>query len=136
MYENLRKRARFANCADDAAIEVEIVKLEQEAEKAASLEKENDTLKTENAAYKTKEEEAHKAEIEAVLQNARKEERFGEDEVSGYRTLLNANFEEGKKAIEKRAPKKRAMQNIATGKEEEKTSPWDARMDEIKNNLK
>ncbi len=136
MYENLKKRPRFANCADDTAIEAEIVKLEQEAEKAVTLETENATLKTENAAYKTREEEAHEAEIETVLQNARKEERFGEDEIPGYRTLLKANFEEGKAAIEKRAPKKRIMQNIAATSSEEKPSPWDARMDEIKQNIK
>ena len=136
MYENLKKRQRFANCSADADFEKVIDELEVKAEKAETLESENATLKNENDAFKQKEADAHKQEIETILQNARKEERFGENEVESYRTFLNKDFEAGKAAIEKRAPKKRVAQNILTDEHEPKESAWDARMSEIKQNLK
>lgn len=136
MYENLKKRARFANCAEDADFEKEIDKLEAQAEKAATLETENATLKTENEAYKEKETETRKNEIETILQNARKEERFGENEVESYRTFLNKDFEAGKAAIEKRTPKKRVQNILADTEPESAESAWEARMKEIKQNIK
>ena len=137
MYENLKKRQRFANCSTDDDFEKVIDDLETEAGKVKDLEAENATLKNENSAFKQKEDEARKQEIETILQNARKEERFGENEVESYRTFLNKDFEAGKAAIEKRAPKKRVVQNILPEPNPEpKESAWDARMKEIKQNLK
>ena len=135
MYENLKKRKRFANCATDADFEKEIDKLEGQADRVAALEAENATLKNENTAFKEKEAAAHQRELETILQNARKEERFGENEVESYRTFLNKDFEAAKAAIEQRPPKKR-VQNILEPKDEPKEGPWEARMKEIKQNLK
>ncbi len=137
MYENLKKRQRFANCSTDKDFEKVIDELETEAGKVKGLETENETLKNENDAFKQKEADTHKQEIETILQNARKEERFGENEVESYRTFLNKDFEAAKAAIEKRIPKKRVVQNILDDHDpEHKESAWEARMKEIKQNLK
>ena len=55
--------------------------------------------------------------------------------MESYRTFLNKDFEAAKAAIEQRPPKKR-VQNILEPKDEPKEGPWEARMKEIKQNLK
>lgn len=135
MFEKLKQRKSFANCADEAAAETVIADLETKAAKADALEAENAALKTENEAYKKREEEAHEAEIKEAVQTARSEERIGADEVEAFENVLRKDFENGKKLLDARKPKRRAMQNLRDD-DDPKPSAWDMRMEEIKNNLK
>lgn len=135
MFEKLKKRKAFANCADMDAAEKVIDTLEAKAEKADALEAENKKLKVANDGYKQKEKEAHEAQIESLVNEAHEEERIGADEVDTFKNVLRNDFENGKKLLESRKAKRRVMKTI----EDEsgtKSDPWEARMKEIKENLK
>lgn len=135
MFENLKKRKLFANCADEAAVEKTIDRLEERAAAADELEAENKTLKAENEAYRKKEDEARETEIKQAVQTARDEERIGADEVEAFENVLRKDFENGKKLLDARKRKRRAMENVEDD-EDPKPSAWDERMQEIKNKLK
>ena len=135
MFEQLKKRKSFANCADEASAEQVIAELEAKADKVDALEDENRKLKEANDVYKAKENAAHEAEIVAMVDRARAEERIQAEEVETFKNVLRNDFENGKKLLDARKGKKRAIQNIAD-QNDQALDLWETRMKEIKNNLK
>lgn len=135
MFEQLKKRKSFANCADEASAEQVIAELEAKADKVDALEDENRKLKEANDVYKAKENAAHEAEIVTMVDEARAEERIQAEEVETFKNVLRNDFENGKKLLEARKGKKRAIQTIVA-QNDQALDPWETRMKEIKNNLK
>lgn len=135
MFENLKKRKMFANCADEAAAETVIADLEAKAAKVEQVEADNTALKAENDAYKAKEAADHDAEIDNMVETAHTEERITADEVPTFKNVLKVDFENGKKLLDARKGKKRVMQNLGNPGEPA-VSAWDTRMVEINDNLK
>jgi hypothetical protein len=135
MYDKLKKMASFSGCADEAAVLNRIDEIATAAAKVPVLEKERDDLQTAVDGYKQKETDARAKAIEDVLDVAIKVDgKFGEDSREGYRAMLDANFDEGKKVIDAMSKKRRAVEELkegAQGAAGEK-DPFAARMEEIR----
>nr|WP_320037179.1 head maturation protease, ClpP-related [uncultured Bacteroides sp.] len=135
MFEDLRKRPSFANCADDAAVLQHIAVLEEGAAKVPDLENEITDLKGKITVFLNKAKEAEEAEIKTIVDTAIAEERFTEKQRPTYTALLKADRTNGQAAIESLKPKKRVMTNLHQPEEGGKGA-WTARMEEIANKNK
>lgn len=136
MFEELKKRPSFANCADDQAVLQHIDTLEQGAAKVPALETEITELKGKVQVYENKAKEDAAAEIKAIVDGAVNEERFPEAQRATYTALLEKDKVNAVAAIQALKPKKRVMTNLLDPEAGEQKSPWDARMEEIANNNK
>ena len=106
--KELRKRARFAGCADDAAVLAEIEKIENEAAESNRLKAENDALK---AAAKEREE----GERKALLDAAESDGRITAKNRTHFENILKADFASGKAVLEGMKPGRDAMRDIHEG---------------------
>jgi len=137
-FEQLKKRKSFANCATDVQVLEQIDKLETEAGKVPDLEKENGVLKTTVEGYKTKEVAAADKAIDADLNKAVKEGRINEKQKGTFKALYVADPINTAAAIQALPTKRRALDNLHTGDDGdgvEKLGAWDAKQQEIENNL-
>lgn len=138
IFEQLRKRAAFANCTTDDQVLEQIEKMETEAGKVPGLEKENGELKTTVQGYQTKETEAADKAIDAELARAVKEGRINEPQQMTYKALYKADPDNARAAIKALPAKRRVLDNLGAGGDGEETpelGAWDKRQQEIKNNL-
>lgn len=131
MYEELRKRPSFANCASDEEVLQRISMMEAEAAKVPGLTTEVENLRAKNKVFEDKAKEAEEAEIKAVLDRAEKEERITPAQRPTFNALLHADRTNGEAALKALKPKKRIMEDIHRN-EPENESPWDKRMKEIR----
>lgn len=111
----LKKRARFAACADDNAALAEIDKLEAEAAKVTTLETEVATLKTRVQEQETAIEAAAAAERKALLDAAEKDGRINATNRATFENILKSNLADGKAALESLKPRRNVMQDIVQG---------------------
>lgn len=129
LLEELKKNPKFKDCAsEDAALQV-VAQLTQTASGAEALALENSRLKTENAAFKAKEEAALKAEKEKLLEDAEKCGKINAVTRPAYAALLESDFEAGKKALSELKATKRVMEEIDAGGGVK--SSWDERKAQI-----
>lgn len=129
MFEVLRKRPLFANCASDDEVLKQIEHLETEAAKVPDLNTQNAEYKNKLDAYAQKEKEAHEAEIKRIVNTAKEEHRITEAQVPTYEALLTSDFTNGKAALDALPPKK----NVNTPPPAQAAKgAWDARMDELR----
>jgi Protease subunit of ATP-dependent Clp proteases len=136
MFEELRKRPSFANCADDNAVLQHIAALEEGAAKVPGLENEVEGLKGKITVFENKAKEAEAAEIKTIVDTAINEERFSEAHRVTYTALLEKDKAHAIEVINTLKPKKRVMTNLLDAGKEETKSPWEIRMEEIANNNK
>lgn len=106
--KELRKRARFADCADDAAVLAEVERIEAEAAEAAAL-------KAENAALKAAAAEREESEREEILDAAVRDGRISAKNRASYESVLKADFAAGKAVIASLRPGRDAMSDIQAG---------------------
>lgn len=132
--EDLKKRARFKDCTDDAAALKEIDNLEKAAGKVPELEKENSALKAEIKKFEEKAASEAEAERKNLLDAAEKDGRVNASTRATFENILKRDMEEGKAALAALTPKRMVMDDIRRPAGEE--GPWAERMKEIRNNLK
>lgn len=135
MFEELRKRPSFANCADDDAVLKHITALEEGASKVPGLETEIVGLKDQITVFENKAKEAEEAEIKTIVDNAILEERFTEKQRVSFVALLKADRIHGQNVIDSLKPKKRVMTNLHQPEGDEKGA-WAERMEQIANKNK
>lgn len=104
----LKKRARFAGCADDAAVIAEIEKIEQEAAKVPTLEQEVKDLKAAAAAQEEQE-------CKSLLDAAESDGRITAQNRATFEALLKADFTNGKAALAAMKPRRNILDEIHPG---------------------
>jgi len=131
MFETLRERPMFANCATDKDVLERIGQIETEAGKVPGLNDKLTEYQNKLTAYEKKETEAHTAEINSIVNAAKEEHRITEVQVPTYVALLTSDFTNGKAVLDALPKKKSAVDTPHA----DKKSPWEARMAQIKENL-
>ena len=135
LIDELKKRPSFANCAGDEEVISRVGHLETEAAKVSGLETENASLRNELQAYKDKEEADREAARVALVDAAVKDGRIKEPQREVYLNLLKADPKNGEEALKALKPTRQIMDDLHNPPTD-KLSPWERRMEEIKNNLK
>lgn len=120
---------RFANCADEAAVQAMLGETIQKADRADELEQENSTLKEQ---LKQQEEER----IETALTDAMTDGRIGADQKDTYKNILKTNFKDGMTALKALRPKKMLKDKLEAPMGGSGESPWEKRQREIRENCK
>lgn len=115
--KTLKKRARFADCADDTAALAELDKLEAEAGKVAGLEAEVTDLKNKLATHEAESKEREEKERKELLDAAEKDGRITASMRPTYENILKADFANGKAALEAMRPRRSVMKDINPGGE-------------------
>ena len=111
----LKKRARFAACADDNAALVELDKLEAEAAESASLKTRINDLEAKVKEHEATIAAAEEAERKALLDAAEKDGRITAATRPTYENILKASPADGKAALEAMKPRRSVMQDINRG---------------------
>lgn len=132
--EELKKRPRFKDCADDEAALREIDTLETVAGKVPELERENAALKAKVKGFEDKAAAEVEAERKTLLDEAEKDGRINATTRSTFESILKRDMEEGKTALAALSPKRKVMEDIHRQTVED--GPWAKRMQEIKDSLK
>lgn len=135
LIDELKKRPSFANCAGDDEVLTQVGHLETEAGRVAGLVTENTNLKNELKAYKDKEEAAAETARIALVDAAVKDGRIKEPQREIYLNLLKADPKNGEEALKALKPTRQIMDDLHNPPPARLT-PWEKRMEEIKNNLK
>lgn len=130
MYEELKKRPSFANCATDDDVLRMVSTLENKARSYDAVVKERDELKTTVDSFKAKEKAARDAEIKAILDNALKDGRIAPDSKDAYQAILDKDFENGKKIVDG-LPKKKSVDDVLDNPKD-KADDWDKTWDKIR----
>ena len=132
MFEKLKTRTAFANCASEADMIRIIGTLEDKAGKYDNLATENQTLKQEIQGYKQKEADARKQEMKEFLDKAEKEERFSPAQRPAYEAMLEKDYEQGK-ALVASLPAKKRISNVIDQPMDHK-DVWKENWERIKKN--
>lgn len=127
MFEKLKKRPAFVNCADEQAVMAEVENLETRAARA-------DELEAENTSLRTAQEAAQAATDTEFLNQAIKAGKFSTAEMPNYLNLMKKD-RQATMAIVNSMRTKRIV-NLADASLENSTNAWDQRMEQIKENLK
>ena len=131
--DEIKKRPRFKDCADDAAVLREIDTLEKAAEKVPGLETENHELKTKVEDYEAKAAAAEETERTSLLDAAEQDGRINAQTRPTFENILKRDMAEGKAALAALTPKRSVMEDIHRKTDGE--GPWARRMKEIKGSL-
>lgn len=123
--EEIKKRPRFKDCADEAAVMREIETLEVEAAKVAPLE-------ARVREFETAAEAAAEAERTALLDAAENEGRINATTRPVFENILKRDMAEGKAALAALTPARMVMEAIATPPKGE--GPFERRMRQIREN--
>lgn len=132
--EEFKKRPRFKDCVDDAAVLREIDALEKAAGEVPGLENENKELKEKVKGFEDKAAAAEEAERTSLLDAAEKDGRINAQTRPTFENILKRDMEEGKSALAALTPKRKVMEDIHRPTDGD--GPWARRMKEIKDNLK
>ena len=135
LIDELRKRPSFANVTGDEEVLTRVGRLETEAAKVSGLETENESLRNELRAYKDKEEADREAARVALVDAAVKDGRIKEPQREVYLNLLKADPKNGEEALKALRPARKVVDDLRNPPTD-KLSPWERRMEEIKNHLK
>ena len=107
MIKRIQTIAAFAKCADEAAVMTTLQEVVAKAEKADSLQAENDSLKEQVKNYKAAEEKAKDEAIAAEVEAAIQDGRIGEDQKDHFVNLLKAEPESARKVLNSLKVKRR-----------------------------
>lgn len=129
--KELKKRARFAGCADDTAALAEIDRLESEASKVPGLEAKVTELESKVAEHEASIAAAADAERKALLDAAEKDGRITEATRPTFENILKADMTNGKAALAAMRPRRNAMHDIVQGTEERGSEWHDKSWDEL-----
>ena len=132
--EEFKKRPRFKDCADDAAVLREIDSLEKAAGKVPGLENENRELKEKVKGFEDKAAEAEETERASLLDAAEQDGRINARTRPTFENILKRDMEEGKAALAALTPKRKVMEDI--NRPTDSDGPFARRMKEIKDRLK
>lgn len=136
MIDKIKSRPSFSDCADEVAIMNRIAEMEAKAEQLEAVTKERDAYKEKADEYEQKAKEAAEAAIDAEVQTAIDEGRIGEDQREHYVAMLHTEKADDARAIlASQKPKRRAATIIGKGGAQV-TDAWEARMKEIREDLK
>lgn len=122
--KELKKRARFAACADDNAALVEIDKLEAEAAESASLKTKVTDLETKLQEQEAAIEAAKAAERKALLDAAQRDGRINAANRQTFENILKTSFEDGKAALASLKPRRSVMQDIVLSGSSAESTEW------------
>lgn len=122
--KELKKRARFAACADDNAALVEIDKLEAEAAESASLKTKVTSLETKLQEQEAAIEAAKAAERKALLDAAQRDGRINAANRQTFENILKTSFEDGKAALASLKPRRSVMQDIVLSGSSAESTEW------------
>lgn len=128
--DDLKKRQRFKDCADDAAVHSRLDELESDAGKVPGLEKEVADLKGKIKVYEDKAAAEEAEERKALLDKAESEGRINATTRPTFENILRRDMAEGRAALEAIPPKRNVMHDIRHTPTNE--SPWEKRMSEIR----
>ena len=130
--EELKKNPRFNDCTTEADVMKRIGELEGEAAKVPGLEADKTRLEGEVKVFRDKAETDAANARKSLLDAAEADGRIDATTRSIYENMLKEHPEDGKKALEALAPKRKVMHDlhITTDKE----GPWEKRMREIREN--
>lgn len=129
--KELKKRARFAGCADETAALAEIDKLEAEAAKVPGLEAKVTELEGKVADHEASIAAAAEAERKALLDAAEKDGRITAATRPTFENILKADMTNGKAALAAMRPRRNAMHDIVQGGEESGSEYRDKSWDEL-----
>ena len=104
-----------------------------EAENAASLRAENEALKRRVDEFEAAAEAVREASRKALLDAAEADGRINAETRPLYESILKSNPDEGEKALEALAPRRKVMDDLRVVPGDE--SPWSRRMKEINDKL-
>ena len=121
--EELKKRPRFKDCADEAAVMREI----------DNLETENTELQAKVSSYEAKEAAETESQRKALLDAAENDGRINAQTRPVFENILKRDMEEGKTALAALTPKRKVMEDIQRPTDED--GPFARRMKEIRANL-
>lgn len=133
--DEIRKRPRFKDCATDEAVLQVIDGLETEAAKVPGLTTELDTTKASLKTFQDKAKADEEAEKTTLLDAAEADGRINAETRPTFKALLDADKENGKVALSALQSKRKVMNDVrqpAGGGD----SPWQKRMNELKNKRK
>ncbi|MFA6726603.1 MAG: head maturation protease, ClpP-related [Prevotella sp.] len=132
--EELKKRPQFKDCVTEDDVLKRIGQLEADSAKFKDLSEENTSLKSKVQSFEDKAKQAEEKVRKDLLDKAEEDGRIDAKTRPTYENILKANPEDGKKVLESLQPKRNVMTDIR--KEPGAESPWDKRMQEIKENRK
>lgn len=130
--EEVRKRARFKDCASDADVLREIDNLETEAGKVPGLERENASLKAKVKTFEGKAAADEEAERTSLLDAAEQDGRINASTRPTFENILKRDMAEGKAALAALTPKRKVLEDIHRNPGTE--GPWERRQREIREN--
>lgn len=130
MYEKLKERPSFASCATDEDVVRVLASLEDKAGRYDALVKERDKLKASLDGYVKKEQDARKAEIKNLLEEAMQDGRINPSARDAYQAVLENDYENGKKIIDG-LPRKKSVEDILNDPPRNK-SGWNDNWKEIR----
>lgn len=131
--DELKKRPHFKNCASDEDFLREIGILETEAGKVPGLNTEVNRLTGELKVFQDKAKADEENSRKKLLDDAQNDGRIDATTRPIYENLLVKDRENGEKALEKLAPKRKVMNDLHVNPTDE--SPWNKRQREIKEKL-
>jgi ATP-dependent Clp endopeptidase proteolytic subunit ClpP len=129
--EELKKRARFKDCASDAEASQRLDTLEQEAAGAADLARENESLKGQVAKLEAAEASRAEAARKALLDQAERDGRIDATNRSVFEAMLQENPERGAQVLQLMQPKRSVMQDLHQQPTAD-AGPWQKRMAELR----
>jgi ATP-dependent Clp endopeptidase proteolytic subunit ClpP len=133
----LRKKPSFAALADENAVLEHIAHLETEAGRVPSLATQITDLSARIKVFEDAEKETLKTRITGLLDNAVADGRIKEPQRATYAALLKKDFENTKMILEALPAARRVTGDLGnSSRNTQENSPWEARMEEIRNNLK
>jgi ATP-dependent Clp endopeptidase proteolytic subunit ClpP len=127
--EDLKKIPRFANCADEQAALAEVQEAAARAERA-------DTLEADNEALRKRVEQVENERIEEAVESAVADGRINATQKDTYKNLLKADYKNGMDAIKALRPKRLVKDELGGGKPGEEESAWLRRQHEIQTHYK
>jgi hypothetical protein len=127
--EDLKKIPRFANCADEQAALAEVQEVAARAERA-------DTLEADNEVLRKRVEQVENERIEEAVESAVADGRINATQKDTYKNLLKADYKNGMDAIKALRPKRLVKDELGGGKPGEEESAWLRRQHEIQTRYK
>lgn len=140
MFNTLKARPRFADCADEKAAVERVAELERQASEAATLRTERDALKAErdnlqaeNEALRRRETEAHETEIENIAAGYVSAGLIAADQKDNAVSWLRADEEKAKAYFGSLKPKRRIVDQLEES--HDTPDPLEQRKEEIRKRL-
>lgn len=131
--EELRKQPSFKDCKNEQEVIAKANAYAQEAARASQLAKDKDMLEKRVKEFEDKAEADKETTRKALLDTAEADGRIDSTTRPVYENILKTNPEEGEKALAALAPKRRIVEDLKV--EPGDKSPWNKRMQEIKDKL-